>query len=316
MLRAAGREVAVAGNVGHAALALEGECAGRVDRLRAVVLPAGGRSRAALARRRAAQPRDRPPRPSRHVGGATARRSCESSRSAATSPIVPRGFGRAGGGIEFSADDELPAEPRIPRRPQPGERCRRGSRRARGRDPRLGDRTGARDVPGRAAPARARARARRRALGQRLDRDERRRCARGARSVRRARAPDPRRFAEGRGLRRRSRARCRPHVRSVLAVGAAADELAAALDAAGGGTSGRRPRRGGRGRRRRRRAGRRRPALAGVRELRPVPELRGARRGVPPPRRENLDRRDERETQRRVRTAPVLSPSPSSPSGS
>ena len=52
-----------------------------MDRLRALELPARGRARAPPARRRAAQPRARPPRPPRHRSRPTATRSCGSSRT-------------------------------------------------------------------------------------------------------------------------------------------------------------------------------------------------------------------------------------------
>ena len=100
-----------------------------------------------------------------------------------------------------------------PRRAQPRERGRRDRRRARGRDRRRRDRRGAADVPRRAAPARAGRRGRRRPLRQRLEGDERRRRAARARRLRgRAGAPDPRRLAEGRETSRRSPPRSAPNV--------------------------------------------------------------------------------------------------------
>ena len=138
-----------------------------------------------------------------------------------------------------------------------------------------------RDVPGRPAPARARPRARRRPLRQRLEGDERRRGARAALAAyRRAAAPDPRRPREGRGLRAARRRELRRERRGVYLIGEAAAELAAALDAQVV-----RYERAGDLERAvaapppRPRARRRRPALARLRELRPVPRLRGARRG-------------------------------------
>ena len=133
----------------------------------------------------------------------------------ARAKVVPRGLGLEG--IEFSADDPLPAEPADPRRAQPRERRGRDRRRSGGRDRRRRDRRGAAHVPGHPAPARARRRARRRPLRQRQQGDERRRRAARARRVRGgAGAPDPRRLAEGRGLRaargrdRSERALCPP----------------------------------------------------------------------------------------------------------
>ena len=54
---------------------------GRVDRLRALELPARGHRRAPAPGRGAAQPRAGPPRPARHASSATATRSCGSSRT-------------------------------------------------------------------------------------------------------------------------------------------------------------------------------------------------------------------------------------------
>ena len=75
-------------------------------------------------------------------------------------------------------------------------------------------------------------------------------------------------------------------VASIYLIGAATDELAAALAAAGRDARARRRPRGALARAAAdAAAGRRRAALAGLRELRPVPRLRGPRRHVPPPRR-------------------------------
>ena len=107
IFRAAGRDVAVAGNVGTPLTSVR---AGGLGRLRAVVVPARGRARARLRRRGAAQPRAGPPRPARHRSRPTATRSCASS-SARARRSCRAGSGLAG--IEFSADDALPAEPLI-----------------------------------------------------------------------------------------------------------------------------------------------------------------------------------------------------------
>ena len=147
--------------------------------------------------------------------------------------VVPRGLGLEG--IEFSADDPLPAEPRLPGRHNranaaaataaarvvgiPDDAIAEALREFRGVPHRLElvrERDGVRWINDSIATNTLAARARRR-------------------RVRRAGAPDPRRPREGRGLRRRSRARCRLSVVAVYLVGEAADELAAALDAAGRG---------------------------------------------------------------------------------
>ena len=94
-----------------------------------------------------------------------------------------------------------PAQPRehgLRDRRGPGARCRRGRRR----------RCPARLRRAR-APARGDSRAARRALRQRLQGDERRGDAAGARLVRRPAARDPRRLAQGRRLRARSPRRSR-----------------------------------------------------------------------------------------------------------
>ena len=67
-----------------------------------------------------------------------------------------------------------------------------------------------------------------------------------------------------------------PNVRSVHLIGETADELAAAIPRGPATTATWRPR----SRASRPQPGRRRAAVAGLRELRPVPRLRGARRGV------------------------------------
>ena len=99
-----------AGNVGRALTDLDGEVEpGTLRRLRALELPARGRARARLRGCRAAEPRARPPRPARLVRGLPRREAADLRASARQ--------GRAEGsgleGIEFSADDELPAEPLI-----------------------------------------------------------------------------------------------------------------------------------------------------------------------------------------------------------
>ena len=68
--REAGLPVAVAGNVGAALSGLVGRIDERVDdRLRGVLLPAGGHARVRARGGGAAEPRARPPRPPRHARG-------------------------------------------------------------------------------------------------------------------------------------------------------------------------------------------------------------------------------------------------------
>ena len=112
----------------------------------------------------------------------------------ARAKVVPRGLGLEG--VEFGADDPLPAEPRI-RGAHNRENAAAATAAARAaRDLRGGDSRGAAHVSGSAAPPRAGARAARRPLRERLEGDERRRRAQGARRLReRAPAPDPRRLA-------------------------------------------------------------------------------------------------------------------------
>ena len=137
----------------------------------------------------------------------TAPRSSASS-SGRGAKVVPRGFGIDG--IEFSADDPLPAEPLIPGAPQPGERRRGDRSRPRRRRARRRDRAGARarspGVPHRLELVRE---LRRRPLGQRLEGDEHGRRSPRCRRLRRAAPPHPRRLAQGRGLRPVRRATCR-----------------------------------------------------------------------------------------------------------
>ena len=193
--------------------------------------------------------------------------------------VVPRGLGLEG--IEFSADDPLPAEPRLPGR---HNRANAAAATAAARAVGIADDAIAEAlarVPRRAAPPRARARARRRPLGQRLDRDEHARRARGRRGVRRARAADPRRSRQGRGLRRvrarAARATSQPSTSSARRPTSSptrstlpgrsferAGTIERAVELAAGEAQSRR----------------RRAPVAGVRELRPVRELRAARRGV------------------------------------
>ncbi len=93
----------------------------------------------------------------------------------ARAKIVPRGSQLEG--IEFAADDPLPAEPLIPgAHNRENAAAATAAARAFGHRRRR-DRRGASHVPGRSAPARARSRVARRPLRQRLEGDERRRRA-------------------------------------------------------------------------------------------------------------------------------------------
>ena len=118
--------------------------------------------------------------------------------------VVPRGFppvpGRgAADRVRRGRSAAGRAAPPWP--PQPRERGRRDRRRARARRPRRADRRGAADVRGGRAPARGGRHRRRRALRQRLEGDERRRRAAGARGDRRADRPHRRRARQGGELR-------------------------------------------------------------------------------------------------------------------
>ena len=114
-------------------------------------------------------------------------------------------------GIEFSADDELPAEPLI-RGAHNRENAAAADRgRARARRRRRADRARRCETfPGVPHRLELVGERERRPLRERLEGDERRRrAARARRLRRRARPPDPRRLAQGRGLhaaRRRDRA--------------------------------------------------------------------------------------------------------------
>ena len=203
---------------------------------------------------------------------------------------MPRGFGpfpARARRVEFSADDELPAEPLIPgAHNRENAAAATAAARAAGRRRRR-DRGGAPTFPG--VPHRLELVAE--IGGVRYVNDSKATNTAAARRaldrVRRAAAPDPRRLAQGRALRRaragvarRERrhgvpdrrggraARGRPRLRE-RAVPALGDARARRR---GGGERG--P------------AGRGRAALARVRELRPVQGLRAARRGVQEARRE------------------------------
>ena len=191
----------------------------------------------------------------------------------ARAKVVPRGLGSRRDRVR----GRRPAAGRAadPRRAQPRERCRRNRRGARGRDRRRRDRRGAAHVPGRAAPARGR----RRGGGVRFVNDSKATNVAAARRALAAYEDEPVHLILGGSLKGESFAPLAgaigANVRSIHLVGEAATELAEAIPAR---ARRRDARARGRARGRRGEPGRRRPAQPGVRELRPVRELRGARR--------------------------------------
>ena len=132
--------------------------AGRMDRLRAVELPAGGRARARVRDRGAAEPRAGPPRPPRLVRGLP-RREAAHLRAGEDEDRPARARARRD---RVLGGRPAPGRAAHPRRPQPRERRRRDRGCPRGRRARRADRRGAAHVPRSPAPARARARAERR----------------------------------------------------------------------------------------------------------------------------------------------------------
>ena len=107
IFRAAGRDVTVAGNIGIAAHL---GARGRLGRLRALVVPARGRAPASPATSPCCSTS------SRTTSTATTRSRPTATRSCASSSARARRSCRAGSGlegIEFAADDPLPAEPLI-----------------------------------------------------------------------------------------------------------------------------------------------------------------------------------------------------------
>src|ERR671936_380832 len=212
----------------------------RARRLRALQLSARGRAHARVRGRRAAQPRARPPRPLRLVRGIPRRKAPDlRARAHEGRPARPRPRRYRVLGRRSAAGRAPHARSSQPRECRRGRCCRQGPWRRRCRA-----RESAPRFSGSPPPARAGARVQRRPLRKRLEGDERRRRAAGARDLRaRAAAPDPRRLAQGRGLR---------------------------------------PPRGRAGAERKERPPDRRDRapLARVRELRPVPRFRAPRRGV------------------------------------
>ena len=278
------------GNVGRPLTSLVGTVvARRVDRLRALVVPARGR-RTRCSRASRVLLNLEPDHLDRHGTFECVRRREAPDLRAPDARTTPRSCRAASAPVpgaarrvEFAARRPAPGRAAHPRAAQPRERRRRDRRRARGRHRRRRDRA-RRCAPSRASPHRIELvrELARRPLRQRLEGDERRRCASRARVVPRRRACTSSSAAAASTSRtRRSPRRSGPGDRAYL-IGEAAEEIARALAAAGVPTSRTRATSRLQSTRRERRVGRRRRApLAGVRELRPVPRLRGARRRVP-----------------------------------
>ena len=187
IFRAAGRDVAVAGNVGTPLTSRARRRTGSSASCRR------SSSRTCTSSRATSRCCSTS---SRTTSTATGRSRRTATRSCASSSARARRSSRRGSGstaIEFSADDPLPAEPLLR-----GAHNRENAAAATAAARAAGiadehDRRGAAHLPRRAAPARARRRARRCPLRERLEGDERRRRPPRARGVcRRAGAPDPR----------------------------------------------------------------------------------------------------------------------------
>ena len=283
MFRAAGRDVAVAGNVGRALTGVDAPPdAWIVCELSSFQLEDVHEFRPRIAVLLNLEP-DHLDRHGTFEAYRDAKLRIFENQTADDAAVVPRGFGPVGGAgrrIEFAARRSASR----PSRGLPGAHNRENAAAATAaaRAAGVADEAIAealRVVPGR---RRTGSSSSRELGGVRFVNDSKATNTAAARralaAVRRAAARDPRRLAQGRVV-RRARARGRTAARYLI--GEAADELAAALDRAGvpyercGDLAD-----GGRGRRGRGPAGRRRPALAGLRELRPVPGLRAARRGV------------------------------------
>ncbi len=284
MFRAAGREVAVAGNVGRALMRASrlGPDAWIVCELSSFQLEDVHELRPRVAVLINLEP-DHLDRHGtfeayreaklRIFEQADSRRTRPSSRAGSVPCRAVRGESRS------PPTTCCPAEPGLPGAAQPRERRRgdrgrpRGRHLRRARSPRRcatsrASSTGSSSSPSWAASVR-----------QRLEGDEHGRRPPGPRRVRRAAARDPRRLAQGRVVRR---ARAGSYAGRAYLIGETADELADALDRAGVPYE---------------RCGDLAAAVAaaaaaarpgevvllspGVRELRPVPRLRAARRGVP-----------------------------------
>ena len=197
----------------------------------------------------------------------------------ARAKVVPRGFGLEG--IEFAADDPLPAEPRI-RGAHNRENAAAATAAARAAG--IGDDAIAealRTFPG--VPHRLEDVGE--AAGVRFVNDSKATNVAAARRALAAYEDEPVHLILGGSLKGESFAPLAgaigPNVRSVHLVGAGRDR-ARRRDPGRARRRHARPR--GRARRGGGERGRRRPAQPGVRELRPVRELRGARRGLPPSR--------------------------------
>ena len=205
-------------------------------------------------------------------------------QSADDTAIVPRGFGAIPGSatrVEFAADDELPAEPRIP---GPHNRENAVAATVAARSAGIDDEAIAQALRTFEGVAH-RIELVRELRGVRYVNDSK---ATNVAAARRALASFPGSrlhvILGGRGKHESYEPLAEAFGPGDIAylIGEAADEIARSLVAAGvpcigSGTLDRGTRRGREGRSSRRR----RPALAGVRELRPVPRLRGARRCLP-----------------------------------
>ena len=203
-----------------------------MGRLRALELPARGCPHARLRRRGPPQPRTRPPRPPRDLRRVP-RREAPHLRAGAREGRAARLRDRRDRVLRRRCVARRATDPRPP---QPGERSCGDRGRPRCGVPDDAIARGAPHVPRRPAPAGARPRAARRALDQRLEGDEHGGCTARHRCLRSPASPGPRRLAQRRGL-RPLRPRPPVNVSSIYSIGAATDELAAALEPQGGPTS-------------------------------------------------------------------------------
>ncbi len=243
MLEAGGVPSASAGNVGTALSSL----AGRIEPGRTIVCELSsfqleGVEAVPRRRGRAAQRDARPPRPARGIRGLRGRQAAGVRAAAArrilrccasTTPTSPRSMtfraqGASGAGLR---DGARRVRGRLrglgicaARTTGPTLPCAIAVVRALGAD----EAAAAEALRGFArasAPARAGARAARRALRQRLQGDQRRGHAAGARILRGAAARDSRRIAQGRGLRPAAARRWRRPPGAPISIGEAAGEL-------------------------------------------------------------------------------------------
>ena len=310
--RTAGMPVAVAGNVGTPLASLVGRLeADATVVCECVELPARGQRRVRARVRGDPQRHRRPPRPPRHVRQVSGREAAPvrepGQRRLRRLQSLRPGATRARPRRLRAADRLLPRSRRRPRlRGRPSRRVGLRRRRAAGRnlgaphdrrpqrrqrDGRRGGRAGDGDRPRRgrgrasqlsrrAPPARAGARARRRPLCQRLEGDQRESGRGGASLVRRRRPRDPRRELEGGELRVAGPGPCRACGGGISDRGdrrAPRARSRAGLGGRGCARQLRHPLRGRPGSSCRGPARCRSAAGTGVRELRRLSRLRGAR---------------------------------------